>query len=137
MGCYMKNEAKQIVKTANLLCNFLVSVSLAPEQNICMFFLPCLSGVQIAPVWKHYASIVNCFFVLYCCTVFLVIISKKTRLSKKKCPKFVAGYFVPHISTPRRVRRDIINLCSSTYKVSDFINWNKSKDLINNSQYKI
>jgi len=34
----MKNEAKRIVKTANLLCNFLVSVSMAPEQNICMCF---------------------------------------------------------------------------------------------------
>jgi hypothetical protein len=39
MDCYMKNEAKRIVKTANLFCNVLVSVSLAPEQytRVCVF----------------------------------------------------------------------------------------------------
>jgi hypothetical protein len=43
MDCYMKNEAKKIVTTANLLCSILVSVSLAPEEYICVcvfVFLP-------------------------------------------------------------------------------------------------
>jgi hypothetical protein len=41
MDYYTKNEAKRIVKTANLLCNFSVSLSTAPEQNIyiCVFAL--------------------------------------------------------------------------------------------------
>jgi len=32
-SCYMKNEAKRTVKTANLLFNFLISVSVAPEYK--------------------------------------------------------------------------------------------------------
>jgi len=42
MDCYMKNEAKWIVKTANLLCKFLVSLSLAPEQYIYIYIYICV-----------------------------------------------------------------------------------------------
>jgi hypothetical protein len=41
MDCYVKNVAKRIVKTDNLLCNFMVAVSLAPELYIYIYIYLC------------------------------------------------------------------------------------------------
>jgi hypothetical protein len=96
----MKNGAKRIVKTANLLRNFLVSVSLAPEQqkkhiNICVFALiirranrtrlETLCFNRQLFLWTPWLYRIPCDYL------------KKDMAFEKKYPKCVPGYLVQHI----------------------------------------
>lgn len=132
MSYYMKKEANRIAKTANLLCNF---------QNymcVCVCVCPDYSACKSHPFGNIMFQSLTVSLDSCGCTLFLLIISKKDMaFGEKKYPKCVAGYLVPHISTPRRFMRDIINLRGSSCRVSDLINWNKSKDFVNNPQHKI